>query len=72
MYAEVVIRHVNALARKKLAEVLYKQIGIKIEKVDAETAAKLTAEAIENERAYYENEDPIRIRFKEASAEELL
>ena len=50
----------------------YKQIGIKIEKVDPETAAKLTAEAVEAERAYYENEEPIRIRFKEASAEELL
>ena len=50
----------------------YKQIGIKIEKVDAETAAKLTAEAVEAERAYYENEDPIRIRFKEQSAEDLL
>ena len=50
----------------------YKQIGVKIEKVDPETAAKLTAEVVEAERAYYENEDPIRIRFKEASAEELL
>ena len=50
----------------------YKQIGIKIEKVDAETAARLTAEAVEAERAYYENEEPIRIRFKEQSAEELL
>ena len=50
----------------------YKQIGIKIEKVDAETAAKLTAEAVEAERAYYENEDPIRIRFKEQAAEDLL
>ena len=50
----------------------YKQIGVKIEKVDADTAAKLTAEAIEAERAYYMNEDPIRIRFKEQSAEDLL
>jgi len=50
----------------------YKQIGIKIEKVDAETAAMLTAEAVEAERAYYENEEPIRIRFKEQSAEDLL
>ena len=50
----------------------YKQIGVKIEKVDAETAAKLTAETIEAERAYYLNEDPIRIRFKEQSAEDLL
>ena len=50
----------------------YKQIGIKIEKIDAETAAKLTAEAVAAERAYYENEDPIRIRFKEQSAEDLL
>jgi len=50
----------------------YKQIGIKIEKVDAETAAQLTAEVMEAERAYYKNEEPIRIRFKEQSAEDLL
>ena len=50
----------------------YKQIGIKIEKADAETAAKLTAEAMAAERAYYVNEDPIRIRFKERAAEDLL
>ena len=50
----------------------YKQIGIKIEKIDAVTAARLTAEAQEAERAYYENEEPIRIRFKEQSAEDLL
>ena len=50
----------------------FKQIGVKIEKVDAETAAKLTAEVVEAERAYYENEDPIRIRFKEQAAEDLL
>ena len=49
-----------------------KQIGIKIEKVDAETAAKLTAEAEEAERAYYLNDDPSRVRFKEQSAEGLL
>ena len=40
--------------------------------MDAETAARLTAEAVAAERAYYENEDPIRVRFKEQSAEELL
>ena len=50
----------------------YKQIGIKIEKADAETAAKLTAEAMAAERAYYVNEDPIRIRFMERAAEDLL
>ena len=50
----------------------YKQIGIKIEKIDAETAAKLTSEAMAAERAYYVNEDPIRIRFKERAAEDLL
>ena len=50
----------------------YKQIGIKIEKVDAETAAKLSAEAQAEELAYYKNEDPIRIRFKEQAAEDLL
>ena len=50
----------------------FKQIGIKIEKVDDETAAKLTAEVLDAERAYYENEDPIRIRFKEQAAEDLL
>ena len=46
--------------------------SIKIEKIDAVTAARLTAEAQEAERAYYENEEPIRIRFKEQSAEDLL
>ena len=50
----------------------YKQIGIKIEKADPDIAAKLTAEANAAERAYYVNEDPIRIRFKERSAEDLL
>ena len=50
----------------------YKQIGIKIEKIDAETAAKLTSEAMAAERAYYVNEDPIRIRFKERATEDLL
>ena len=45
---------------------------MKIEKVDAETAAKLSAKAVAQEKAYYENEEPIRIRFKEQSAEELL
>ena len=50
----------------------YKQIGIKIEKIDAETATKLTSEAMAAERAYYVNEDPIRIRFKERAAEDLL
>ena len=50
----------------------FKQIGIKVEKVDAETAAKLSADAQAEEVAYYKNEDPIRIRFKEQSAENLL
>ena len=50
----------------------YKQIGIKIEKADAETAAQLTAQALENERDYYLNEDPSQIRYKEKSAEKLL
>ena len=50
----------------------YKQIGIKIEKVDPETAAKLTQEALDAERTSYETEDPIRIRYKDTSAEELL
>ena len=50
----------------------YKQIGIKIEKIDPDIAAKLTAEANAAERAYYVNEDPIRIRFKERAAEDLL
>ena len=50
----------------------YKQIGVKIEKVYAEVADQLTAEVQERERAYYLNEDPIRVRFKEQSAEELL
>ena len=50
----------------------YKQVGIKIEKVAPEVAAKLTSEAMAAERAYYVNEDPIRIRFKERAAEDLL
>ena len=50
----------------------YKQIGIKIEKVDEETAAKLSAEVQAEEIAYYQNEDPIRIRFKEQAVEDLL
>jgi len=50
----------------------YKQIGVKIEKADAETAARLTAEVQEKEIAYYQNEDPIRIRFKEQAVEDLL
>ena len=50
----------------------YKQVGVKIEKVYAEVADKLAAEAQDKERAYYLNEDPIRVRFKEQSAEELL
>ena len=50
----------------------YKQVGVKIEKIYAEVADKLAAEAQDKERAYYLNEDPIRVRFKEQSAEELL
>ena len=50
----------------------YKQVGIKIEKVAPELATKLTSEAMAAERAYYVNEDPIRIRFKERAAEDLL
>lgn len=50
----------------------YKVVGVKLEKVDAETAAKLSAEVQEKEIAYYRNEDPARIRFKEQSVEDLL
>ena len=50
----------------------YKVVGVKLEKVDSETAAKLSAEAREKEIAYYRNEEPDRIRFKEQSVEDLL
>ncbi len=50
----------------------YKVVGVKLEKVDAETAARLAAEVQEKEIAYYRNEDPDRIRFKEQSVEDLL
>ena len=50
----------------------YKVVGVKLEKVDAETAAKLSAQVQENEIAYYRNEDPDRIRFKEQAIEDLL
>ena len=50
----------------------FKQIGVKIEKVSAEKAAELTAEAQAKEVAYYMNEEPETIRFKEQSVEDLL
>ena len=50
----------------------YKQIGIKIEKVSAEKAAELSAKAEADNLAYYKNEDPESIRFKEAAMDELL
>lgn len=50
----------------------YKVVGVKLEKVDAETAARLSAEVQEKEIAYYRNEEPARIRFKEQSVEDLL
>jgi len=50
----------------------FKQIGVKIEKVDAEKAAELTAQVQAKEVAYYMNENPITIRFKEQSIEDLL
>jgi formate dehydrogenase major subunit len=50
----------------------YKVVGVKLEKVDAETAARLSAEVQEKEIAYYRNEEPDRIRFKEQSVEDLL
>ena len=50
----------------------YKQVGVKIEKVDAELAAKLTREAENDEIAYYKNEEPENIRYKEMSVEELI
>ena len=50
----------------------YKVVGVKLEKVDAETAAKLSAQVQDQEIAYYQNEDPIRIRFKEQAVEDLL
>ena len=50
----------------------YKQIGIKVEKVSAEEAAKLAAKAEADNLAYYKNEEPENIRYKEAAMEELL
>jgi len=50
----------------------YKQIGVKIEKVDAEKAAELAAEAEKKELAYYNNEDPASIRYKEQAMEDLI
>lgn len=50
----------------------YKQIGIKVEKVSAEEAAKLAAKAEAENLAYYKNEEPENIRYKEAAMEELL
>ena len=50
----------------------YKQVGVKMEKVDAELAAKLTREAENDEIAYYKNEEPENIRYKEMSVEELI
>ena len=50
----------------------YKVVGVKLEKADPETAARLSAEVQEKEIAYYRNEEPERIRFKEQSVEDLL
>ena len=50
----------------------YKQIGVKIEKVNSEKAAELTNKAKNNEVEYYLNEDPETIRYKEQSAEDLI
>lgn len=50
----------------------YKQVGIKIEKISEEKAAELTKEAMDAEIAYYENEDPENIRYKEQSVEDLI
>ena len=50
----------------------YKVIGVKVEKVSGGESKKLTEEVNNEEVAYYENEDPSRIRYKEAAAEKLL
>lgn len=50
----------------------YKQIGVKIEKVDEKKAEELTRKAENNEIEYYMNEDPEKIRYKECSVEELI
>ena len=50
----------------------YKVIGVKVEKVSGGESKKLTEEVDNEEVAYYENEDPSRIRYKEAAAEKLL
>lgn len=50
----------------------FKQIGVKIEKVSEEKAAELTKDAQADELAYYVNEEPEHIRFKETEMEGLL
>lgn len=50
----------------------YKVIGIKIEKIGGNDSKKLTEQVNAKEVAYYENENPSRIRYKEAAAEKLL
>jgi len=50
----------------------YKVVGVKLEKADGQTAAQLSAQVQEKEIAYYRNEEPDRIRFKEQSVEDLL
>ena len=50
----------------------YKQVGVKIEKVSAEKAAELTKQAQDDEVAYYLNEEPETIRYKEQAMEDLI
>ena len=50
----------------------YNVIGVKIEKIGGGDSKKLTEMVNEKEAAYYSNENPSRIRYKEESAEKLL
>ena len=50
----------------------FKQIGIRIEKVSAQKAKELTAQAQNDAIEYYENEDPKIIRYEEKEVEDLI
>ena len=49
----------------------FKQIGIKIEKVDGKKAKELAEKARNKEIEYYDREDPISTAYREHTAEDL-
>lgn len=49
----------------------FKQIGVKIEKVDGKKAKELTEKARNREIEYYDREDPISTAYREHTAENL-